>query len=576
MADPISLGLGIAPLALSAIKIIKATRSKLKVLRSHDKVLQRLRRSFKTQSHVFLDECHLLLQEIVNPDDVVFMLEDEESELWADPDLDQKIKRYLGRKYESIEETLGEIRRQIQALDKRLNYTLQDTDRDVKLTATEKFREAVSVTTNKTSYEADIGHIKELNQEFRRLRKMAKEFNQSNIVAQAEEQKLIPADYSVKGELARAFYNSVKSCWSCAEVHHAEHRIALLLEWFDGHDMRIFLHCRHRIGITTSTHSLDLTIQPPRLPLGETRALAMNLSTAIPCTELPHTNNFKPSRDDQLAEHPLAKRLRQVSRIGEPLTVSSENTPEPQKSVDLQTSNNVCGTLFQLAEENQASTPFLGADCLRRRALFPGNHVGGAVSKSAPKRAAIPLTNILNSSLDADLTVTQQLRLVLQIAKGHLQLHWTPWWQQYWSLWDLSYFKDPSATELSTCLKTMHIGTRLDLGTKEYEMTTAEQPPSGEVLQLTYGIRNLSLYCLGVALLQIGRWSQLDASDVFTIRKLASVNGRLGPRYQELTQKCIDCDFGHGSDLGSPPLQRAFYKSVICELESLVAALERS
>ncbi|KAK5629216.1 hypothetical protein RRF57_004931 [Xylaria bambusicola] len=85
MADPVSLALGIAPLVLSAVKGLKAVRSTLKALRGHDRVIRRLRRSFTTQSHVFLDECHLLLQQVADPDDVVFMLEDGESGFGATP-----------------------------------------------------------------------------------------------------------------------------------------------------------------------------------------------------------------------------------------------------------------------------------------------------------------------------------------------------------------------------------------------------------------------------------------------------------------------------------------------------------
>lgn len=98
MADPVSLVLSIAPLLLSAVKGFKAVRSMFKILCSHDRVLRRLRRRFAIQSHVFLDECHLLLQQVVGPDDVVFMLDHDESDLWNNPSLDGKLKKHLGRK----------------------------------------------------------------------------------------------------------------------------------------------------------------------------------------------------------------------------------------------------------------------------------------------------------------------------------------------------------------------------------------------------------------------------------------------------------------------------------------------
>lgn len=189
----------------------------------------------------------------------------------------------------------------------------------------------------------------------------------------------------------------------------------------------------------------------------------------------------------------------------------------------------------------------------------------------------MPLLKILERGQDVHLGLTQQLRLVLQLAKGHLQLHWTPWWRQYWSLSDLSYFTDSGTADLGNCLETLHIGKRLDFETLHFDASTFSLTPEVETEMLTHGIRNLSLYCLGIALLQIGRWDALaDATDdVVVVRRLAARNGRLGPRYQALTQKCIECDFGVGSDLGNPQLQGSIYESVVCELESLIEVLEK-
>ena len=49
-----------------------------------------------------------------------------------------------------------------------------------------------------------------------------------------------------------------------------------------------------------------------------------------------------------------------------------------------------------------------------------------------------------------------------------------------------------------------------------------------------------------------------------------------GPRYQELTQRVIDCDFGYGKDLKRPQLQEAMYNKVLVELESMIASLDIS
>ena len=251
------------------------------------------------------------------------------------------------------------------------------------------------------------------------------------------------------------------------------------------------------------------------------------------------------------------------------------------KAIDLRKSHNVCGALLELASDSTSKLEyFLDTPDSIRHALTVRDTVYGKVSESVSRRTATPLLKILEKALDADLGVTQQLRLVLQLVKGHLQLHWTPWWRQYWSLSDLSYFTDPSAihnADLSDCLESLHIGTRLDFETLHFDASAFHLEPQLETALLNHGIRNLSLYCLGIALLQIGRWDPLvnATDDVVAVRKLASRNNRLGPRYQTLTQKCIECDFGEGSDLCNPQLQGTVYESVVCELESLIGVLEK-
>ncbi|KAI0553263.1 hypothetical protein F4679DRAFT_580931 [Xylaria curta] len=594
MADPATLALGIAPLVLSAIEGFKNVRSRFRILRSHDRVLRRLRRSFTTQSHIFLDECHLLLLRVADQDAVISMLADDQSELWSDPSLDNKLKEHLGRKFEDVQEIIEEIRAQLKALDEGLNRTLGGATRDVKLTAAEKAREAFDIMSNKAKYETDIDHLKELNQEFKRLRKMANEIKSIQTLTISRHQNQIPEDYKIRGEYARSFYNALRYCWSCAEVNHAEHNMALVLDSANAYDMHIILQFNHKNNPSFKENLLELSVIPQVLPPRETTRIIDRVhSSIIPNT---HARPLKrtrlgykewsrkpPSPAERAYQATLAESLDKSTDPSFKTTLLMEvncveKSPGP---IDIRRSHNVCGTLFALKDPTKTMKCYIDTPDNIRHSLAIRSTVDSAVSGSNSRRTATPLLNILKGSLDADLCVTQQLRLVLQLAKGHLQLHWTPWWRQYWSLSDLSYFTEESAldiADLGSCLKTLHISTQLDFETLKFDASTFYLTPEVETALLTHGIRNLSLYCLGIALLQIGRWDPLvDATDdVVVVRRLAARNGRLGPRYQALTQKCIECDFGEGSDLGNPQLQGTIYKSVVCELESLVGVLEKT
>ncbi|KAI0970719.1 hypothetical protein F4678DRAFT_100313 [Xylaria arbuscula] len=603
MADPISLTLGIAPLVLSAVKGFKVVRSRFKILRSHDRVLRRLRRSFTTQSHVFLDECHLLLQQVAEPDDVVFMLEDDRSELWSDPNLDKKLREHLGRKYEDVKETIEEVHNQITSLDEDLNRTSQAAERESRLTTSEKIREAFDVMSNKADYESDIDHLRELNQEFKRLRKMAKEIKSSQALAKTERQKRVPKEYRIRGEYARSFYNALRYCWSCTEIQHAEHYMALTLDWEDGYDMHIILHCSHRNNLSIKAEPLNLSVRPqPRsVSLRRTTQTINRVESPsiIPNTHERPLKRAKfgyeewsmkpPSPPDYASQATLADSLdgstaasfETVDLCQQSATlVSVDYVKKPRDPIDLRKSDDVCGTLLGLTESISTLECFIDTPDSIRHALALRDTVYSAIPAPDSRRAAKPLLEILNASMDADLGVTQQLRLVLKLARGHLQLHWTPWWRQYWSLADLSYFTNssaPGAADLDECLETLHIGTRLDFEALNFDSSTFHLTPEFETALLTHGIRNLSLYCLGVALLQIGRWDPLadTTDDVVVVRRLAARSCRLGPRYQALMQKCIECDFGEGSDLSNPQLQGTIYESVVCELERLIEVLEK-
>jgi hypothetical protein len=175
-----------------------------------------------------------------------------------------------------------------------------------------------------------------------------------------------------------------------------------------------------------------------------------------------------------------------------------------------------------------------------------------------------------------NISVHEQLRLALRLARSVLQYHSTPWWRRNWGLSDLSYF-DIDA-ELSVSLSTLHIDAKLasnaDTMAMQSVMTDMPTPPSDDDAQVLCGIRNVTLHSLGAALLQIGRWQALNTDDVVLVRKLAAKPSRLGPRYDELTAKCLYCDFGFGADLNKPQLQGAIYESVVFELEEMVSMLE--
>jgi len=83
---------------------------------------------------------------------------------------------------------------------------------------------------------------------------------------------------------------------------------------------------------------------------------------------------------------------------------------------------------------------------------------------------------------------------------------------------------------------------------------------------IKYGIRNLTLWYVGAALLQIDLWEYIpwggEESEV-RVRKSLGRSKTLGKRYRQLTKRLVDCDFGEGDDLTSQELQAQIYNRVV-------------
>ena len=96
-----------------------------------------------------------------------------------------------------------------------------------------------------------------------------------------------------------------------------------------------------------------------------------------------------------------------------------------------------------------------------------------------------------------------------------------------------------------------------------------------------HGINNTTLFFLGVALLEIAYWKPIEEqmtardlkNEIFAARRLAAGRAPLGPVYQKIAQKCLQCNFGFGTKLENQSLQVAVYKDVVCELKDMIEKL---
>ncbi|KAI1779027.1 hypothetical protein F4818DRAFT_455250 [Hypoxylon cercidicola] len=169
------------------------------------------------------------------------------------------------------------------------------------------------------------------------------------------------------------------------------------------------------------------------------------------------------------------------------------------------------------------------------------------------------LTELFHHPIHKFYDIRDQLELAKTMVSVVLKFHSTPWLDQWWTLKDMCYLN--ASNEMTDVLNTIHFGAVLGYSSQLDSSgdRQKEQP-------LRQDIKNANLYNLGVALLQIDRWKDIDSNAAVDIDKLAAWS-RFGPKYR------LHCNFGVDYDLAKPKLQSAAVEKVIGELDSMLAGL---
>lgn len=271
--------------------------------------------------------------------------------------------------------------------------------------------------------------------------------------------------------------------------------------------------------------------------------------------------------------------------------VPTQTPPILPTDLNLCQTKNICRYLqkhYHLSVQS-ASTGCIGyletPRLYRHLFYFRGRDDGAAVGPSRPLHNDVySLFDIMRRDVDDTLTVEDQLRLAHKTAIALLQFNDTPWLSDQWRLRDLSYFGSKDSLD-TVALKTLHlssqisaprVATALNSTMDGIESTT---PTVSD--QSLYGIHNTTLFFLGVALIEIAHWKPIEEkmtdrdlnNEVVAARRLAAGRAPLGPHYQKIAEKCLQCNFGFGTKLSNKRLQTAVYNDVVCELESMIEKL---
>lgn len=202
------------------------------------------------------------------------------------------------------------------------------------------------------------------------------------------------------------------------------------------------------------------------------------------------------------------------------------------------------------------------------------------------------LSNVMLDTGSGSMPITDQYKLAIKVTMAMLQFHSTPWLRERWNTSDLllgtlDYTQRASRADL-------FLKSRFFSQTADNDVDPTKTPEviiwdtKGKKVEGTqkslfrdYDIDNLTLFSLGVALLEIDRWAPLsqirlddDPDDVATAMRAAQQITVLGRCYGDIVQRCLKCHFGSGHDLSKVELQSAIYTNVVCPLQHLVETLD--
>lgn len=457
-----------------------------------------------------------------------------------------------------------------------------------------KLRKRVQVTIEKTNFESKIARLEKLNNELVRLRQQVNELQAPSCCAikrSSNRTRKLPAEFGAYGSIRRAskaLHEGLTATWAEAEMPSLRHLVKLFIDAKADTEVQMEIAILCYDGVLQQRPPVETGLTGVQVRSRTMGSIAWSGASLL----LP-----PPTMDESQRGQRKRQKVKFAS-ISDNSDIASEASPAAsavsiatsQSSTaapdDLQLTGHFCSEL-----SNRCSAPNMSC---HKEGL---GHIDSGIQEAFrhcffpwPKEShcnnmglddMMPMEEVLGQSAHNRLDIVSQLRLAHRLVAAVLKFNSTPWLKELWNVGDLAFFRQ--GDDLAESLQTLHFGVELTHNGPGSEDTAMEVESPASLVHLSiedaqykHGVRNATLYSLGAALLAIGRWERVDHNDIEGIRRLASQRSYLGPVYQELTQRVLDCDFGYGKDLKKPRLQEAIYEMVILELESMIASLDVS
>ncbi|SPO02514.1 uncharacterized protein DNG_05187 [Cephalotrichum gorgonifer] len=574
MAELVFGALGIVPLIGIAIKSYRGLCSDLRTFRHCSSTVKNTHKKLKVQRIIFENECELLLRDCLGDD--------------AD------LQTAIDQGHEMCAELIQSILEAVQQLDSNLACfqalkAKQRKGERMKETWS-RLKDGVRITLNKNDYEAALNDLRIVNSDLQSLRGQVTQLQNPPKVSSLKRAATPPGWADIRSA-ARALHEGLIKAWSCSETSHLQHFVKLFLEAEKAEEdvrMDIAIMCHGYRRGSGGESLIQLQVRSGRLEWSKPPSCLV---------EVP------PSGSGEIRPQKRAKTVRFLQESSSTYTISQASaagnctalpTLQTHASLDLGSSTDLCSEIRTRCSQRAPSITsyclghidMRSNDNLRHSFYLSHRNTSRGICLSPlDTLEPVPMDAFLHAAEGGGLSTADRLKMARSLVLAVLKFNETPWLGDVWRLQDFSLFNQ--GQDVSQALQTLHLGAEFDCATLPLGNNSNTSTMEGVQLshessrlslasedeRLLCGIENVTLHSLGVALLQIDRMEKIDPDDVLLARKAAKLSSSFGDRYQEITRKCLRCDFGYGTNLGKAQLQKAVYESVIGPLETMISVL---
>ncbi|KAH9887095.1 hypothetical protein F4778DRAFT_786395 [Xylariomycetidae sp. FL2044] len=523
----------------------------------------------------FLNECELILTSAAH-DKARSVVENVRHPAWRDDSLERRVKDRLDQSYhqcinimQSMKHSQLELQLELDSL--RIVREERTPNESLKLTF-RRLKQSWKIGFDRATYEQKIERLRRSKDDLCALRSQIDCFQS---LRKDQEQlwttwEKAPAEIADIQDVLRDAHSAWMCAFSCEDSQHLEHFVALSTKADTSSRGKLEMALAY-----SQDHEFDREQKQIKFLL-QNHAIHAGLNTTA---NTPHGDR---ERRVRFADDP------NDPKPSHPAVVPHAHAQTP----DLSAIPNTCAYLerFYTEVETQQNLSDKLGHLTNETLCHYSFDVLAASIRSDQGQNHTPLDSILKLGRESVVPSTQ-LRIAINAALAVLQFHSTPWLKDSWRISDILLQKSCLFADTDPGL---FLRSRLAYGADDTDPTPehfggviidrkGKSPASlpSATPEERYGIYNMTLFSLGVALLEIGQWKTLEslkeeqgANDVEVARRAASRRSVLGRKYQDVVTRCLRCDFGMGFDLSDADLQSAVYRMVVLRLKQLLEMLD--